>query len=131
MFSKKAALIIGLVVLVGAALLFIKSTAQESGFEDKITKAKSELPASKTEVNVDLANYSFSPDIIKVKKGVKVTWTNQDNAPHTVTSDTGTSIKSQVLKKGDSFSRVFDATGVYRYHCTPHPQMLGAIIVVE
>src|SRR5579872_1465443 len=38
--------------------------------------------------------FAFSPATITVKVGTKVTWTNNTSAPHTVTSDDGTSFDS-------------------------------------
>ena len=37
--------------------------------------------------------------------------------------------RSGALDEGDSFSFTFNAPGIYRYVCSIHPQMVGAIVV--
>src|SRR5512135_2983267 len=46
---------------------------------------------------VVIKDYSFNPSALTVKVGTTVTWMNQDSAPHTVTSDSGSEIASQTL----------------------------------
>jgi plastocyanin len=75
----------------------------------------------------------------------RVTWTNKDNVPHTVTSDnkyvdkiSGSfnsldqqdNVPGGYLLPGKSFTFVFTQTGSYAYHCEPHPWMQGKIDVV-
>lgn len=81
------------------------------------------------EVAITIQNFAFSPKTVTVKKGTKVTWTNQDVASHTVTSDTGTELNSELLGKGESFSHVFNEAGTFAYHCTPHPNMQATVVV--
>lgn len=80
------------------------------------------------EVNVAIKDYAFAPDVITVKKGTKVTWTNNDTVGHTATADNGT-FDTDVLVQGESASYTFDTPGTYTYHCTPHPNMKGTIVV--
>src|ERR1035437_7853093 len=51
-------------------------------------------------VSVDIRNFAFSPSTLEVKVGTKVTWTNNDTAPHTVTSDAGSLLQSPTLSSG-------------------------------
>ena len=78
-----------------------------------------------------IANFAFSPSVITVKKNTKVTWTNNDSVPHTVTSDSGTLLSSTTLNTGDTYSFTFTQTGTYSYHCTIHPMMKGTVVVTE
>ena len=80
---------------------------------------------------VQIANFSFQPSDITVKKGTTVPWTNRDEAKHTITSDQGTELDSELVGKGETFSHTFDQTGVFPYLCTPHPFMKGKITVSE
>lgn len=118
-------------MLAGAGILIWKNSYQQSAFQNKVNQAQTKLTAQQGEVTVELAGYAFKPDIIKVKKGTKVTWINHDNSTHTVTSDQGSDINSQPLKQGDQYQKVFDTPGIYRYHCEPHPNMIAAVIVEE
>jgi amicyanin len=80
---------------------------------------------------VTIEDFAFSPAAITVKVGAKVTWTNQDAVGHTVTADEGEGPDSQLLAKGESYSYTFTKTGTYTYHCTPHPNMQGSVIVTN
>jgi len=82
--------------------------------------------------SVEIKDYAFSPKTITVKKGTKVTWTNQDSVQHDVTSDTdGKGPSSELLSKGESYSFTFDEVGTFTYHCSPHPYMKGTVVVTE
>lgn len=82
-------------------------------------------------VAVEIKNFSFSPSILAVKAGTKVTWTNNDSAPHTVTSDSGNLLNSPTLSAGQPFSFTFTGVGNASYHCNIHPTMKGSIIVAN
>jgi len=79
--------------------------------------------------DVRMVNFAFAPANIIVDVGTTVTWTNDDAVPHTVTSDDGGELNSELLNPGDTFSHAFDTPGAYAYHCTPHPNMLGLVTV--
>jgi amicyanin len=83
--------------------------------------------------NVDIKDYAYTPPKIQVKKGTKVTWTNQDSVRHDVTPDSeGSDFKaSELLDNGESYSFTFNTVGTYTYHCSPHPYMKGTVEVVE
>jgi plastocyanin len=72
----------------------------------------------------------YLPDTVTVVVGVNntVTWTNNDNAPHTVTADDG-SFNSGNLAPGATFSFTFATAGTYKYHCVYHSWMTGTVIV--
>ena len=65
---------------------------------------------------------------VTVAAGSTVTWTNKDDVPHTVVSDSGM-FRSAALDTNESFSFRFDKPGTYRYACSIHPRMLGTIVV--
>ncbi len=70
----------------------------------------------------------FSPQIITIKAGESVTWTNGDLVGHTATADDG-AWDTNVISNRESKSIKFDKPGTYTYHCTPHPFMKGTVIV--
>jgi plastocyanin len=86
----------------------------------------SSAAASSAEVKID--NFFFSPQEIRVKAGTTITWKNQDDIPHTVTS-TAKVFKSQALDTDDNFSFTFTTPGVYQYFCSLRPHMTGTIVV--
>jgi plastocyanin len=77
---------------------------------------------------VEIANFTFKAPALTVKPGTTVTWTNADDIPHTVTSNTGM-FKSKVLDSGDKFSFTFAKPGQFGYFCSIHPHMTGSVIV--
>jgi plastocyanin len=83
-------------------------------------------PGQESTVKID--NFTFSPQTLKVPAGTTVTWKNEDDIPHTVTSTTKV-FKSGALDTDDKFSFTFTAPGVYEYFCSLHPHMTGAIVV--
>jgi plastocyanin len=74
--------------------------------------------------------YHFSPATAFVNVGGTVTWTNGSDAPHTVTSDSGSELASATLNAGKSFSQTFGTTGTFTYHCTIHTYMIGKVVVL-
>ncbi len=83
-----------------------------------------------TGANVRIDNFSFGPGQIIVAQGTRVTWTNQDDIPHTVTdaAELG-SFKSPPLDTGEHYDHLFSKPGTYHYFCSLHPKMQGTIIV--
>ncbi|WP_344021209.1 cupredoxin family copper-binding protein [Streptomyces luteireticuli] len=81
-------------------------------------------PAAANQVNI--AGFAFSPSTLTVSKGTTVTWTNKDQAPHTVT---GGGLNSPTLGNGATYSFTFKSTGTFNYICTIHPNMHGTVVV--
>ena len=85
--------------------------------------------AETMEATANIDNFTF-PEMITVTAGTKVTWTNHDDIPHTVTDAAQPrAYKSVALDSGDSFSHVFAMPGTYRYFCSLHPNMQGTVVV--
>lgn len=87
------------------------------------------------QVTVSINDFIFETTYLKIKKGTKVTWVNNGNIGHTVTSDDGSpkgGLDSELLGNSDTYEFTFDQAGVYEYFCVPHPtQMRGVITVIE
>jgi len=92
------------------------------------TVKAADTPAPAT-VQANITSYKFDPGVITVAVGTTVTWTNDDDVPHTVTSTDKHFKSSGALDKGDSYSFTFTAPGTYPYYCTVHPFMTGKVIV--
>ena len=75
-----------------------------------------------------IKDYMFAPTSVTVKAGTTVKWTNKDDEPHTVVSDTG-EFKSGGMDTNESFSHKFDKPGTYHFTCSIHPRMVGVIVV--
>ena len=82
---------------------------------------------------VTIQTFQFQPVPLAVKAGTRVTWTNNDDIEHTVTSGTPESrngrFNSPLEGKGATFSFTFTEAGTYPYFCDRHNHMRGEIHV--
>jgi plastocyanin/DNA-binding beta-propeller fold protein YncE len=82
-----------------------------------------------TEATATMAGQSFRPHTLVLATGATVTWHNDDDMPHALTSNEGW-FESGEMAAGDSFVQQFDRPGTFRYHCSLHPDMEGVVIVL-
>lgn len=99
-----------LVLLTGAALLVIPSSAQATPNH-----------------TITMHDYYFQPKTLPVSQGDTVTWTNMTPIPHTATSNQKF-WNSGDVNQGTPYNQhdVFLNAGTYAYHCTYH-QALGMV----
>ena len=83
-------------------------------------------------------NPSYDPATLTVKKGDKITVTNKDTLPHTVTNGAGPTdpnsakqFDTSILEAGATAD--IETTNInpaeYPFHCTVHPYMMGKLVV--
>jgi plastocyanin len=125
-------LIVGVLVLAGLAVVACFS---ERGSGPSVnTAAECRVPVTVIDSMhyiVAIRDFAFRPDSLAVPAGATVTWVNCETPPqepHTTTSDSSV-WNSPDLSPGDRFSHTFPTTGGFPYHCTPHPFMLGKVVV--
>jgi plastocyanin len=138
----KALLIAVLVPL--AALSFTLASCGGSDEESTVTETATEstptagegdgnAPAASGEAvrsaKVEIVDFSYSPDPVRIEEGGKVIWINRDSAPHTATAEDG-SFDTGTLEEGKLKSESFKEPGTYAYICSIHPQMHGTVEVV-
>lgn len=93
----------------------------------------SAAPAKATATTkIKISNFLYEPNPSVVKTGTKVSVTNADDAPHTLT-DKGTSrtFDSGTVKGGEDGTVTFSKPGTYAYFCEFHPTMAGKVTVTE
>jgi plastocyanin len=77
--------------------------------------------------------FQFQPKTLEVRPGTRVTWTNDDDITHTVTSGAPGSpdgrFDVRLDGKGTSGGTTFAAPGVYPYFCARHASMRGEVVV--
>ncbi|MEO8624110.1 MAG: cupredoxin domain-containing protein, partial [bacterium] len=78
---------------------------------------------------VTITNFAFSPTVIEISKGERVTWKNDDDVPHRIQSANAAFTPSAVLDTKASFGVTFAKPGRYEYFCSLHPKMTGSIVV--
>jgi plastocyanin len=109
-----------------------EGTEGETGSEAGGTTESEPAPsgeAAKSE-KVQIVEFSYEPDPVVVQVGGKVTWQNEDTAPHTATADDG-SFDTGTIENGKLGSATFKEPGTFAYHCEIHPTMHGTVEVVE
>jgi len=97
-------------------------------------------PGSVATNSITIGDASFTPAIVNVTLGTTVTW-QWNSCPdgaggysscvaHNVTFDDGSGIASSTQTTG-TFSRMFNAAGTYKYHCTIHGAGMNGSVVVK
>ena len=79
--------------------------------------------------HMNMQNFAYQVANIQVRAGTTVTWTNQDNVPHSVTFKNGMK-DSGLFYQGQSFSYTFNTPGTYQYYCSVHPYMVATVTVI-
>jgi len=88
---------------------------------------ESTTPAPNDTTTVEIRNNAFNPAQLHVAPGTTVTFVNNDNVPHTATSDT--KLFDLEIPPGSSYPVVLEGEGTVPYHCELHPEMKGTIVV--
>jgi plastocyanin len=78
---------------------------------------------------VYMAENCFTPTIVRIDIGDRVTWTNKDAVAHAVVGANGSWGRYEDISQGGTTAVRFDASGVYPYFCYIHPGMIGAVVV--
>jgi plastocyanin len=109
------------------------ATEESTGEAEESESTESE-PAPSGEAQksekVQIVEFTYEPDPVVVQVGGKVTWQNEDTAPHTATADDG-SFDTGIIEKGKLGSATFKEPGTFTYFCEVHPTMHGTVEVVE
>jgi amicyanin len=87
-------------------------------------------PASQGGTAVSISNFKFNPATLTVPVGATVTWTNQDEEPHSVAGKDG-SFHSPGMDTHGTYSFTFTTPGSYDYICSIHPFMTGTVVVTK
>ena len=130
MKSLGVVLIVALAVVAVAGFL-IFSGGNEQDINDNLNNTEQEVinETSTPPYYIELKSFSFQPKELIIKAGDTVIWTNKDSTSHTVTSNSGNELNSPSLSKESIYSHTFTQTGTFAYHCKPHSNMKGTIIV--
>jgi plastocyanin len=97
-------------------------------------------------VQAEIKDFDFQPEPVRAEVGGTVSWTNEDDILHTITSGIGQEQGVPGVSKnkdakpdglfdqemdgvGSTFSFTFDKAGEYDYYCAIHPGMRGTVIV--
>ncbi len=78
---------------------------------------------------IEIVDYAYDPDPVRIEEGGKVVWKNEDSVAHTATAEDG-SFDTGTIEEGKIKSETFNEPGTYEYICSIHPTMHGTIEVV-
>lgn len=82
---------------------------------------------------ISIKGFEFDPPRLTVQAGSNVTWTNDENSLHTVTSgvpdDRSGLFDSGEFDTGKTFEFTFSDAGTYSYFCDRHEFMRGEVVV--
>ena len=92
-----------------------------------VVVAASQAPAAPPAA-IEIHDFTFGPSVLSLPTGARVTWTNHDEEPHTVTSATG-EFGSTGLSHDETFTQTFTRPGTYAYFCALHPHMKATVVV--
>lgn len=125
--------------LLVAALLATGCSAEEPA-------ARKTADAAPDSIVVGIADFAFAPAELEIEQGQTVTWTNEDDIAHTVTSGRakkqgvpGVSenrdaepdgvFDSGTMELDDTFRFTFEEAGTFTYFCAIHAGMSARITV--
>lgn len=90
----------------------------------------SALAQNVTEVRIE--GYKYVPSDVAIKLGDSVRWINHEKrTSHSVVFPAEGGLESERMFPEESWERRFEKAGRYEYHCGPHPEMKGLIVVSE
>ena len=77
---------------------------------------------------VQIRDFKYVPENVTVDVGTKLSWRNEDTAPHTATADDG-SFDTGNLRKGETGDVTLREKGTFAYFCEFHEFMRAKITV--
>jgi len=120
--------VLGAALVVATGVVFIAHDGQSAG-----AKAATAAGPAKAVDKVQIKNFIYAPAAITVPVGTRITFTNEDSAPHTATSGTSPTadgvFDTGTLTKGKSKSVKLTKAGTFAYYCAIHPFMKATVIV--
>jgi plastocyanin len=103
----------------------------KQGVGQAAPQPRPEQPVIKVAINSDSAGSQFDPSVVRVSRGAKVSWTNQDQTAgaRSVEFDDG-SVKSGQIAQGATWTWTADRVGKFGYHDGTRPYAVASVEVV-
>lgn len=117
-------------VLVGASLILATPVVLLAFGSGDGARTATAAPALAKVDRIVIRDFEFLPANDEIKVGTKLTFVNEDTAPHTATSSDGKAFDTAILNKGDEKAVTVTKPGVYAYICAVHPFMKATLKVV-
>jgi len=126
-------------VIVGAVVIIIVVAVAGLYFAGYLGMQTAGTPVSMFETSLGSCgtptNCNYNPVSLPVAINTKVTWTNNGQLAHTVTSNSTANgslpnFDSSSMIQGQQFSHTFTTAGTYKYYCTIHSTFMKAEVIV-
>jgi len=117
-FTMKTRIFLLSSVLIIVAVLIVSCYKSKSSYNSSST----------TNSKVSITSSGFSPASVTIVTGSTVSWTNNDNMAHTVTTADG-GINSGDIAPQSSYTKTFTTAGTYNYYDAHNTNMTGVLIV--
>lgn len=83
---------------------------------------------SSAKLEIEIKNFTFTPNRLVVQQGDTITWTNRDFVRHDITAaDKSWKVDTILSRATGSFTAA--KPGTFDYICSRHPSMKGTIVV--
>ena len=120
--------LLGMALILASAVVFI---AHDGPDNRAVAQPQAGAPAGGDTVLI--SDFLYKAEQLTVAVGTKVTFTNEDSAPHTATSGQSPTsdgvFETGTLKKGQSKRVKLTKAGTFAYYCAIHPFMKATVIV--
>jgi plastocyanin len=127
---NRLAALLGAALIIATGGLLVACGPQGSDTGDG--SAARAAPATAVD-RVEITDFTYGPAAITVAAGTTISFTNEDDAPHTATSGTSPApdgvFDSGTLAKGETKRIKVTKPGRLAYYCELHPFMKGTVIV--
>ena len=125
----KISLIAGIIVILMLISIGSFFLINKTGDNKDTNNVNLDISSTTENKIIEIKDFTYSQKEMTISVGETVVWINRDSIRHTVTSDSGEELNSQLLDKNSKYSHTFTQAGTFDYHCAPHPYMKGKIIV--
>ena len=79
---------------------------------------------------VRIEGYKFLPPEVTIRAGDSVRWVNREKrTSHSVVFPAEGGRESERMFPDESWQQQFEKAGRCEYHCGPHPEMIGVVVV--
>jgi plastocyanin len=115
-----------------AAVACLALLAAGCGSSNSSSSSSSQSSGPAPKGAIEMKNIAFSPKAKTVKVGQKVTWVNDDDIDHNVTTTGGAAkFASDNFGKGGTYAFTPTKPGTIQYTCTLHPGMDATLTVTK
>ena len=110
-----------------------KTSAASAPATTETEKTATQQEAIPAVVKVSIGDNFYKPQDITIKRGQSVKWKNDGAVPHTVTSDSDSSVKfdSSTLNPKAVYALKPSTAGKLTYYCTIHGKSQSGTVTIE